>query len=263
MPDDRTNESEPAAAPQAAKLDRVSAAMAALTVLALIAFLGFRYGSSIRGKSLAVGDPAPFSVVLIDLDSSEPLLVLGLKEKVVWIVFWSAQAADVPHSLAAIARALSTIRAHRKFSMFAAAVGASKPERVRAAAAEAGGELPVDLASAETSRRFWRHEADPPLHVLIDENGQVIAMGEAGSSTLDRLADQVESPPRRARPTRHHPFRVPTASDQVNRRATDVTTHVRRDRRDHARECVVQTGRKSSNLGRKPDLLRQAVTPAR
>ncbi len=166
--------------------------MAAVTVLALIAFLWFRYGSSTRSKSLAVGDPAP-SLRLIDLDSSEPPLVLGLKGKVVWIVFWSSDAADAPQSLAAIARASSTIRAHRKFSMFAAAVGAREPDRVRAAAAESGGELPVYLASAESIRRFGAEQADPPLHVMIDENGQVIALARgAGSSTLDRLADQAK-----------------------------------------------------------------------
>ena len=192
MPDDRTTDAEPDAAAQRAKFDRVSAAMAAVTVLALLAFLWFRYSSSTRGRSLAVGDPAPL-LRLIDLDSSEPVLVLGLKGKVVWIVFWSAEAGDAPKTLAAIGRASSTIRAHRKFSMFVAAVGASKPDRVRAAAAEAGGELPVYLASAESILRFDAEQADPPFHVLIDENGQIIAMARgAGSGTLDRLADQAK-----------------------------------------------------------------------
>ncbi len=192
MPDDRKNEAQPSADLNRPRLDRTSAVMAAVTIVALLTFVWFRIGSSTSGKPLAVGDPAPL-LRLVDLDSSEPLLVLGLKGKVVWIVFWSAEAPDAPQSLSAIARASSKIRAHRRFSIFTAAVGAAKPDRVRAAAAESGAALPLYLASADSIRRFGAENADPPLHVLIDENGQVIALARGtGSSTLERLADQAE-----------------------------------------------------------------------
>jgi hypothetical protein len=192
VPDDRMNDGQLPAVSSLAKLDRGSAAMAAVTIVALLAFVWFRYSSSTRGKPVAVGDRAPL-LRLVDLDSSEPLLVLGLTGKVVWIVFWSAEARDARESLAAIARASGKIRAHRKFSMFAAAVGAGNPDRVRAAAAEGGGGLPVYLASADSIRRFGAENADPPLHVLIDEAGEVIALARGTSeATLDRLADQVE-----------------------------------------------------------------------
>jgi hypothetical protein len=192
VPDDPKNDVQPSADSNRPRLDRTSAVMAAVTIVALLTFVWFRIGSSTSGKPLAVGDPAPL-LWLVDLDSSEPSPVLGLKGKVVWIVFWSAEAPDAPQSLAAIAHASSKLRAHRRFNMFTAAVGAAKPDRVRAAASQSGAALPIQLASADSIRRFGAENADPPLHVLIDEDGRVIALARgAGHSTLDRLAEQAE-----------------------------------------------------------------------
>ena len=68
---------------------------------------------------------------LVDLDSSEPIFMAGLKGKVVWIVFWSAEAPAASSRLAAIARASKWIRPHRRFSLVTAAVPAGNPDRVR------------------------------------------------------------------------------------------------------------------------------------
>jgi hypothetical protein len=190
VPADQTNDAPAASVSRRSKVDWASALMAAVAIVALVAAAWFRFGSTTKVKSLAVGDPAPL-VRLIDLDSSEPLLMLGLKGKVVWIVFWSAEAKDASKTLAAIARASSKIKAHRRFTMLTAAIEADKPDKVRAVVTEAGADLPVYLASADSRLRFGAEIADPPLHVLIDAQGQVIAIARgAGQSTLDRLADQ-------------------------------------------------------------------------
>jgi hypothetical protein len=44
----------------------------------------------------------------------------------------------------------------------------------------------------------------------------------------------------------------------------DIAASGKRETRDHARKCVVQTGRKASSLGRKPDpgLKTAGVAPA-
>jgi hypothetical protein len=95
--------------------------------------------------------------------------------------------------LTAIARASNRIRTHRRFSLVTAAVSSGLPERVRATVAESGVDLTVYLASADILRRFAAEKADPPLNVLADADGHVIAIARgAGDATLERLADQAK-----------------------------------------------------------------------
>ena len=184
--------SESAASPRRWSIDWFSALMATVTVAALLGTAWLRSGSFTSRRSLSVGDHAPV-LQLVDLDSSEPILMTGLAGKVVWIVFWSAEEPAAPARLAAIARASNRIRTHRRFSLVTAAVEFGEPERVRAVVAESGVDLPVYLASPDCLRRFAAQKADPPLNVLIDAEGQVIAIARgAGDSTLGRLADQAK-----------------------------------------------------------------------
>ncbi len=166
--------------------------MAAVSIVALLVAAWFRSGSATSVKPLSIGDSAPL-VQLIDLESSEPVLMVGLKGKVVWFVFWSAEAHDAPKTLAAIARCSSKLKAHSRFTLLTAAVDADQPNKVRAAIAGAGVDIPVYLATAESRLRFGAEKADPPLHVLIDSAGQVIAIARGSSqSTLDRIAQQAQ-----------------------------------------------------------------------
>ena len=135
-----------------------------------------------------MGDHAPL-LRLVDLESSEPLLLLGLKGHVVWVVFWSAEAGDASQNLAAIARATSKLRAHRLFTMVTAAIEVDKPEKVRAAIAAGGVDLPVYLASAESRLKFGVDNAGLPLNVLIDADGKIMLMARgADEATLERIA---------------------------------------------------------------------------
>ena len=75
--------------------------------------------------------------------------------------------------------------------MVTAAVEADDPAAVRTAVEAAGVDLPVYLAGPETRRRFHAQDADPPLHVLIDAGGRILAMARGdGRPTIDRIAEQ-------------------------------------------------------------------------
>ena len=64
---------------------------------------------------------------------------------------------------------------------------------MRAVVAESGVDLPVYLASPDSLHQFAAESAEPPLNVLIDADGQIIALARgAGPATLDRLADQAK-----------------------------------------------------------------------
>ncbi len=183
---------EPAQITHRRSFDWISALMAVVTVAALLGAAWLRSIPTPKGRSLVIGDRAPL-LQLVDLDSSEPLVMAGLKGKVVWIVFWSAEAPEAASTLAAIAQASSRVKTHRLFSLVTAAVDSGAADRVRAAVAESRVELPVYLATPDSRRRFGAEEKGPPLHVLIDHEGRVMAIARgAGQGTLDRIADQAK-----------------------------------------------------------------------
>ena len=81
-------------------------------------------------------------------------MLVGLRGKVVWVVFWSADSATARSSLAAIESAWNSLKARGRFAMVAAAVEIDRPDRVRSVTTDSGANLPVYLASDETRRRF-------------------------------------------------------------------------------------------------------------
>jgi hypothetical protein len=128
---------------------------------------------------------------LLDVETSEPVVLLGLRGKVVWVVFWSSKSPSAGSSLRAIEPAWVSLKARGRFVMAAAAIDADHPAHVRAAVAESGTKLPVYLASAEALRRFGAHDADPPLNVLIDPDGHIAALARGTSpQTIERIAAQ-------------------------------------------------------------------------
>ena len=133
--------------------------MAAVTLVALLAAASFRFGSTAKVKSLTDRRACP-ALQLVDLDSSEPLLMLGLKGKVVWIVFWSAEAPkcatdpgrDRPRfEQAEVASEIQHSDGGRRNRQ---AVTAS-----RTVISEAGVDLPVYLASSDSRLRFGAEQA--------------------------------------------------------------------------------------------------------
>ncbi len=177
--------------PPRRRIDAMSGLMSAITLAALIGAVWMRFGPSPReSQMVAVGSTAP-PLRLLDVATSDPLVLVGLQGKVVWVVFWSAEAASGRSCLVELASAVKRLQAHRRFAVVTAAVEAGDPERVRATVAAMGVNLPVYLAGAATRRQFGAERADPPLHVLIDADGRILALARgAGRPTLERIAAQ-------------------------------------------------------------------------
>src|SRR5271166_5202157 len=71
------------------RLDRVSVLIALVTLLLVGWTAWLRFGPASRPGPPAVGQAMP-PLRLVDLETAEPLVLLGAKGKVSWIVFWSA-----------------------------------------------------------------------------------------------------------------------------------------------------------------------------
>ena len=173
--------------------DWVSLLMALVTILVVGAAAWLRFAPRSSIEPPAVGSMLP-PLRLLDLQSSEPLVLLGLKGRIVWVVFWSPDTQTGRQVLPQLEKAWRRLRPHGRFSMVAAAVDSAPSQRVREAIAEIHATLPVYLATPETRRRFGVQDADPPLHLLIDERGQIAALARgAGQATIDRLASQARA----------------------------------------------------------------------
>jgi hypothetical protein len=173
-------------------LDWISAVMAWAIVLLLGWAAWLWFGPKPLPEPLQVGSVLP-PLRLIDLESSQPLVLLNFKGKIVWVVFWSAASPAARSSLQRLDMVWKQFRSHRRFALVAAAVDADRPEQVRAALAAVQGSLPVYLAGPETKRRFGVDRVDPPLHFLVDVQGRIAALARgAGRETIDRLADQAQ-----------------------------------------------------------------------
>lgn len=175
------------------RVDLVTAVMMVLTLIALGGTAWLRFGRSpfsAESSMAAVGSPAP-PLRLIDRETSEPVVLVGLNRKVVWAVFWSSRSPKGTGTscLAELQSATTGLRTHRRLAIIAAAVESDDPGAVEKAVSAGGITLPVYLASPETRRRFHAENADPPLHVLIDAGGKVLAMARGdGRQTIDRIA---------------------------------------------------------------------------
>ena len=181
---------EPIDPPRRRRPDPVTAIMMAVTATALLAAIWLKSRGTPENEPPRVGALAP-PLRLLDMETSEPLALVGQRGKVVWVVFWSATSPSPSSSLAAIERASVPLRARRRFAMVAAAVDTDQPARVRAAVAESQVKLPVYLASAENVRRYGAGAGMSPLHVLIEADGRIAAIArEAGPQTIERIADQ-------------------------------------------------------------------------
>lgn len=143
-------------------------------------------------QTAAVGAEAPL-LRLIDPATSEPVVMVGLHDRVAWVVFWSAGATSGRACLRDLESATRKLRLHQRFAIVAAAVEVEQGALVRSEARDAGFPRPVYLAGPETCRRFHAGSADPPVHILIDDRGQVLAMARgADDGTIARLAEIVQ-----------------------------------------------------------------------
>jgi hypothetical protein len=176
--------------PTKRRIDGVTALMVVVTAVSLLGAAWLRARRSPADEPPAVGALAP-PLRLLDLETSEPVVLVGLRGKVVWVVFWSADSSRAKSNLTAIESAWSSLKSRARFTMVPAAVETDHPDRVRAVTAESGVTLPVYLASAETRRRFGADEAEPPLNLLIDADGHIATIARGVSEqTIDRITSQ-------------------------------------------------------------------------
>lgn len=167
-----------------------------LMLLATLAALGgagwLRLGGSPTTQvpaTAAVGAEAP-PLRLIDPATSEPVAMVGLHDRVAWVVFWSAGAISGRDCLREMESSTRDLRRHARFAIVAAAVEADRGALARSEARDAGFPRPVYLAGPETCRRFRADSADPPVHVLIDDRGRILAMARgADDGTIARIAE--------------------------------------------------------------------------
>lgn len=190
MTEDRA---EPGSSPEPARgFDAASAAMALVTAVALVWAAWLRFGPAPPTEPPTVGALAP-ALRLLDPATSDPLVLLGLRDKVVWVTFWSAGPPTGRSDLADLEAVWTRFRAHPKFAMAALAVESDRPEWLRDAVSATKASLPTYLVSPETRRSFGAGPRHLPLHVLIDPTGRVVAVAQGrGPAVLARLADQAE-----------------------------------------------------------------------
>ncbi|AGA28950.1 hypothetical protein Sinac_4787 [Singulisphaera acidiphila DSM 18658] len=163
--------------------------MALVTTVVLAWTAWLRFGGEAPIEPPTVGAAVP-PLRLLDAATSQPIVLVGLRGRVVWITFWSSNA---PAEFAQLDRVWGQLGSRRGFSMVAAAVDAHAAGRVRTLIGQAKSSLPVYLASPETCRTFGATAPNLPLHLLIDEDGHVGAIAHgAGSDTFSRLAEMAE-----------------------------------------------------------------------
>jgi hypothetical protein len=128
---------------------------------------------------------------LLDAATSEPLILLGLRGKVVWITFWSANSPEGAADLAALEPVWNRLSQHAKFTMAAVAARPDRPEIIRAAISASRSSVPVYLATPETLRAFGARRSPLPLHVLLDPTGRIAAVSQGRDpAIIARLADR-------------------------------------------------------------------------
>jgi hypothetical protein len=174
------------------RLEPSSAIMIVVTAVALLSAAWVHYRSRPAIETLTVGARVP-PLEVLDLDTSEPLVLLGHSGKLVWLTFWSADSATASSDLKLLDQATRPLTAHRRFVQMTAAVEAGKAGQIRSMLRSSKLKLPVYLAGAATLQRFGTSKADPPLHVLIGPDCRIIAIARGGDgATIARLASMAQ-----------------------------------------------------------------------
>src|SRR5437868_6864296 len=106
---------EPPERPPRRGIEAMSGLMSVVTVAALIGAAWLRFGPSSSPEPPAVGAEAP-PLRLLDLETSDPLVLVGLHGKVVRVVFWSAEAPSGRSCLSELAAAWQGLRPRRRFA---------------------------------------------------------------------------------------------------------------------------------------------------
>jgi hypothetical protein len=164
--------------------------MACMTVIALGAVLWLRFGPRSRPEPPGVGRVMA-ALRLLDPETGNPVVLPGLRGKIVWVSFLSLAATSGRTDFDDLERIWKRFRSHERFAMAAVSIDADRPDLLRTALHDSGATLPAYLATPGTTRALGAEGRALPLHILIDETGRIIAILK-GKASLDSLAEQVE-----------------------------------------------------------------------
>ena len=172
------------------KFDPISAMMACVATIAILWAAWSRFGPAAAPEPPKLGARLP-ALKLIDPETNEPVLLLGLRDKVVWVTFWSAAAPEARSDLIDLERVWKRFKPREKFAMVAVAIDAESAGPVLAIVGASKVSLPVYLAAPETRKRFGADVVKLPLHLLVEETGKIAAVAQGrDGSTFARLAEQ-------------------------------------------------------------------------
>jgi hypothetical protein len=170
------------------RIEPSSAIMMTVTAIALVVTAWLQYRSRPASETLTLGARVP-PLEVLDLETSEPLFLLGHSGKLVWLTFWSVDSPTASSDLKSLEQATKKLAGHRRFVQIAAAVNTGKTSQIQSVLRSSEIRLPVYLAGAATLQKFGARGADPPLHVLIGADSRIIAIARGGDdSTVSRLA---------------------------------------------------------------------------
>ena len=171
------------------RFDPVSAVLAAVTVVALAWAGWLRFGPEAVPEPPGVGTPAPL-VRLLDPATSEPLVLLGLHGRVVWLAFWAAGGPTGESDRAALERVWDRLKDRPRFTMVAATVD-SPPRLSQAPPKTRTAGLPGNAGDA-TGVRGRRAAPAVARADRRDRPGGSRRTGDA-PETLARLTQQAEA----------------------------------------------------------------------
>lgn len=174
-----------------AGFDWISALMAvAASFLIAISGYGWLTGGQ-SGKSKAerpaVGSMAP-PLRLIDPVTGEPVVLVGLQGKVVWVSFISTSSKTAQADYDALSQIWKRLRLHQKFAMAAVALPPADRDKVTRLIGGSAERLPTYIASESTASAFGVDPPHSPFHLILDPTGKVVAIG--GEGMTSRLAKE-------------------------------------------------------------------------
>ena len=174
---------------KAANIDWISALLAlAASLLIAVSGYGWLMGSS-NGETKperpsVASIPPPLR--LIDPITGEPVVLIGLQGKVVWVSFISAASKNAQADYDALSKVWKGLHLHRKFAMAVVASPSEDRAAIKGLIRAASEKLPTYIAAKETAAAYGVNASNLPFHLVLDPSGKVGAIG--GEGMIDRLA---------------------------------------------------------------------------
>ena len=168
------------------RVDAMSGVMMLLTLVALVGagWLWFGRSSAPEASSATVGADAP-PLRLVDPETSKPIVLTGLNDKVVWLVFWSATSPSGGSCLADVQSASRRLRERGKDpNGFVSAIASYAARAARSGRTVCGQQKAKDVLSPLAQQRHGFYVGKlPDFETLV------------GNPLFEALCDNTVTPP--------------------------------------------------------------------